>query len=304
VAGGKGTPAPNSVIHYDGKIFYWTRWGIEAVAGYSSRDISSQTVAPLWNQFDSNYFPRYVDRINMSQIGLVASGLSLTGGYERIYWAYPAATSAYNNRILCLDYGLWKNRGFQGDPPYTIFVGWDIACFARWEGEGDRGELFGGEAQAAIAPWTYRLDFGDSDGNGLAGANPTEIVIPTAHVSPGLVDGGRPDLLKSWKSVRTDIKAVSSAGASNTLTLKFDIDEGKGASYPLTVDTYNPAIDGSQVPRRDPRMLPRSAIGVHGGALLEMSDFFGIAYPPAWELYSIAYTVDDLPSRHRGERNT
>lgn len=299
ISGARGTPARKGVLHHEGRIFYVTKSGVDVVEGYASRNITSRTIGPLWNQDDSST-SYYLDRMNMDRLDQVVAGLSTDYGRELIYFAYPAELNSYNNRVLVLHYDLWKMAGFRGDPPWSLYAGWDISEFCRWDGEGDRGEIFGGESNSTDQPWLYRLDRGDSDINGNNTPGQDEIAIPDAYLYPGYTDADRPDLLKAWVSARVDVRGGGSGVfGRSSLNLQFDIDEGVG-SFPISLDSYD--VPGF-FPSRDTRMIPRSAIGVHGGCLLQFSDTLGASgNPVSWELYGIAYTVRDIRSRHRGYR--
>lgn len=303
VAGARGSPARKGIVSYDGLIFMVTKTGIDVISGYQARNITSKTIGPLWNLYNIESV-NYDERINMDRIGQIVAGVSTENGRELIYFAYPAADSTYNNRVFVLHYDLWKEQGLRGDPPYSTITGWDVSEFCRWDGEGDRGELFGGEANSSDEPWIYRLDYGNSDVNGTTGSSTSEIAIPTQSIYSGLTDAGRPDLLKAWVAARVEIRGVTSPiSGFQEMALKFIVDEGQ-TPFPLTLDTFNVSLNRTYHPTRETRMIPRTAIGVNGGSLVEITETTGSStFPAPWDLLGLAYTVRDLPSRHRGARS-
>ena len=287
VANSRGTPAPESAVYIDGRIFYWTKWGIEVIQGFQAVDLTSQTIGNLWNMMDASH-KRYADRINMSQIALVRGVAD--PNTDRIYWAYPSATATANDRVLVFD----LRRG-----AFSIFTNLEISCFARWDGEGDRGQLFGGEATASLGAWTYRLDFGNFDHIGLAPPVQAPVVdtFPSMHVWPGVGDVGSA-YLKKWR--RLWLEAVGDSEQS--VQMRIDIDNVKGTS---TLDTFSWVPGASDdMPRREVRNIPRSLIGVRGAPRVIVDQGTGIANIRPFEIYSWSVEVEDLRTRHRGERNT
>lgn len=305
IAQSKGTPAPESVVEAKGLIFYWTKEGIEVIDGYRARNITSDTIAPLWNALDtgSSY---YADRINMDALERVCGIYYPTE--ERIYWAYPSASNTTNDRVLVLDLDLWRMNGY-GDGVFSIYTGWDIACFERWGGEGDRGELFGGEAVATDSNWVYRLEFKDADVNGThAGAalSTTSVAI-ASKLWLGLEAAGRPDLLKDWKSVRVEAKS----GLALT-HIVLDVEQGAMLRELGSYDFQGPVALWGQIawghftwtgPRitRQAIALPREAKGIRAGLRFETDDVLDASSlgPEPFELYDIAWSVVPLSTKVR-----
>jgi len=306
VAQSKGTPSPESVVEAKGLIFYWTKEGIEVIDGFRARNITSDTIAPLWNSLDSGA-SHHIDRINPDHIDKVVGIYHPSD--ERIYWSYPAAASTTNNRILVLDLDLWRMNGY-ADGVFSVYTGWDIACFERWGGEGDRGELFGGEAIATDSNWVYRLEFKDADVNGSRSG--AALPVTTAAISSklwlGLEDAGRPDLLKDWKSIRVEAKS------GECLThIILDVDQGallrELGSYIFRNDlgVWGEGVWGGGEVWAGPRIerqamaLPREAKGIRAGLRFETDDVLTAAGlgPEAFELYDIAWSVTPLSTRVR-----
>jgi hypothetical protein len=283
IANSKGTPAPNSVVEYDGMLFYWTKTGIEVISGFEGRNLTSKSIGPLWRMLDSTH-PRYADRVNMAQIHKVYGKVDPKN--ERIYWAYPSGGNTYNNRVLVFDYGLWRDRGY-GEGIFSIFTGWDISCFETWDGEGDKGEFFGGEANATDGHWIYRLDYGNFDENGDASpaATNTDVAI-SSYFYPGISPYGS-ERYKAFKSASVELVT----GVTN-VTVKLDVDHEKTLDTLATVSWP----DGSKAQRKN-FGLPRTAIGVRSGLRFEVVDPAG--GPAGWELVDVAMALDDLPTRMR-----
>lgn len=292
VANSHGTPARHSVVEYEGLIFYWTKNGIEVINGLTARNITSDTIGNLWNMTNSNH-PAYASRINMSQISKVAGTAHVDEAGERIYWAYPAASNSYNNRVLVLDFARWRDSGFNDDGVFSIWT-MDISCWARWDGEGDRGELFGGEALNTRGPWVHRVGISNQDEVGNTSGTITTSAVSPFYIHTGHDDAGTAERRKRWITARVDgrIPTVASTG-SCSVALAFDVDEGAVSG---TMDTVTWTQGGI---KRYSRNLPRAAIGVHGAVEITGTDGTPGASggSPPFELYEIAMTVQDMEAR-------
>lgn len=293
IANAQGTPAPYSAIYYDGRIFYVTKHGIEVIEGLRGRNITSHTIAPLWNQLDSNH-PRYADRINMGALPAITAGIQVDERGEKIMWSYPAAASTFNTKTLVLHYDVWRARNFRGPAPITIDTN-GYSVFEAWNGEGDRGELFGGEPNSGNAPWAYRVGVGNKDEGGAGVATTTEAVI-VAHIQPGSTDAKRPDMQRMARAVYVQGKGSFSGGPSTRVVLKLDVDEEKILT---TLDDFT--WPNGVYPRREMRPAPRASIGVYHGIQFELVDVSSVGvYPGPFELYDYTLRVRDLPRRIRG----
>lgn len=305
VAQSKGTSSPNSVFEAKGLIFYWTKDGIEVIDGFRARNITSQTIAPLWNAQDAGA-SWYADRVNLDQLALV-SGVYVPKE-QRIYWAYPSATSAFNNRILVFDIDRWAQNGY-GDGAFSIYVGWDVSTFAHFGGESDHGELFGGEANSADSNWVYRLDYGNADFNGSR--NGTTITSSVSAISGylhlGLDDAERPDFYKSWKSLRVQAKSglclahvILDLESGSTLkelgTYDFQGVIGAWGSIVWGAFTWN----GPRITRKA-MALPRIANAIRAGVRFETVDVLNPSNvgPDPFELYDVSWTADLIRTRVR-----
>jgi hypothetical protein len=282
VANSKGTPAPWSVVEHDGRIFYRTKRGVEVISGFEGRNITSKSIEPLWNMLNSSH-PMYADRINPSAIGSAFGYVDPKT--ERIYWSYAAGTSTFNNRLLVFDYGLWRDKGAR-EGVFSIYKGWQISCMESWDGEGDRGELFGGESNGSSRPWVYRLNYGHFDENGNTGDTGDTDVPIASKFYPGISPFGS-ERYKAFKSASVELVT----GVTD-VTVKLDTDHEKTLDTLATVTWAN----GSKAQRVN-FGLPRTAVGVRSGLRFEVTD---PATPPApWELVDYAMTMDDLPTRMR-----
>lgn len=305
VAQSKGTPSPDSVVEAKGLIFYWTKEGIEVIDGFRARNITSDTIAPLWNSITAGT-SFHENRINMDRIDQVVA--LYHPSEERIYWSYPSATSTTNNAILVLDLDLWRMQGY-GDGVFSIYTGWDISCFERWGGEGDRGEIFGGEAVSTDSNWVYRIEFKDADANGSrsgAALPVTTLPIPS-KLWLGLDAAGRPDLLKDWKSTRIEAKS-----GLCTAHIILDVDQGallrELGSYDFrsSIGAWGSIVWGEFTwsgPRieRQAIALPREAKGIRAGLRFETEDFLNASSvgPEAFELYDLSWSVVPLATKVR-----
>lgn len=292
IANSHGTPARHSVVEYEGLLFYWTKNGIEVINGLTARNITADTIGSLWNMTDSTD-AAYASRINMAQIGKVAGTVHVDEDGERIYWAYPAASSTYNNRVLVLDYARWRDSGYTDDGVFSIWT-MDISCWARWDGEGDRGELFGGEALSSRGPWVHRVGISNQDEVGNTAGTITTSAVAPFYIHMGHDDAGTSERRKRWIAARVDgrIPTVASTGACSVV-LAFDIDEGAVSG---TMDTVTWTQGGI---KRYSRNLPRAAIGVHGAVEITGTDGTPGASggSPPFELYEVAMTVQDMEAR-------
>lgn len=306
IANSRGTPARDSVIEYQGLIFYMTKQGIEVINGYEARDITSETIAPLWRELNSSA-SHYAERVNLAAIDKVR--VTVIPEEDLIVWAYPAATATYNNRLLVLDLRQWKKYGAQNGV-FTILEGWNISCFSRWDGEGDRGEIFGGEAitSVGVRDWTYRLFFGDEDQNGN-GATAISYAGINGKIYLGLSDLDRPDMRKAFQYA--NFRALG--GGQTSVLIDLDIDDGAYVKRLGEFDFENLVYfwglsvwgegtwDGPRIARRS-TMLPRAAQGVVIGFQLETTDILdGVTNlgPVGFELYDIAITARPLFTKVR-----
>jgi hypothetical protein len=291
IANGMGTSSPLSVVYHDGRIFYWTKYGVEMIAGLQGHNITSDSVAPLWNQRDTS-FPLYGERINMDLLDLVEGAVQQDERGEKIIWSYPAATLTTNNKALVLHYDVWRRRGFHGDPPFTIYSNYTVAAMSTWDGEGDRGELFGIESAAASQPWVYRLNYGFTEATG-AGASVVTTGVPTMIVESGQSDMGRPDMRKAIQQIVVNGSGGGSGGPSSTAILWLEIDDGK----------VQPQLDSflwpnGGFPHQITRAAPRYAIGAYVGYRLQVSNTLSGGNPPdPFELFQLAIRVRDLMTR-------
>jgi len=284
IANSKGTPAPLSVVEYDGMIFYWTKSGIEVISGYAGRTITSKSIRLLWNLQDSAH-ARYGDRINMSQIARVR-GIA-DKNEERIYWSYPAATGSANSRTIILDYGVWRDRGY-GEGVFSINSGVNNGPFEAWNGEGDRGEIFAGDDRGVtIGPFVYRVNFGNVDerATGVNAGDRSDFGI-SSYFYHGHTDFSSPTM-KAMSQATIDMVS----GAASVIA-KLDVDDGK-LSTTLATTTWTAAKL-----QRENYGLPRTAVGKTASLQIETTDAAAVG-PARWQLEEIAYIVDDLPSRMR-----
>lgn len=282
-----GTPAPDSVVEADGLIFFWTKTGISVLNGLSVRDITANTISPLWNfQFGGSH-PQFTNRINMSQMASVRGVYHRDNLGRRILWAYAAGTSTTNSRVLVLDLDRWMEGGYQ-DGVFSIFsgTGWAINVWESWRGEGDRGELFASPSSTTIRTWVHRALFGNEDEVGSTGTSITFQAISSAYKTH-LDEFGRPDLLKRFKSLRIEMTSTNSLAS---ITANIDDD-----NFTASLGTFN--FNGAGV-NRLPSAIPRQAIGVRAGLDFTIVDTLtGNDGPVKWTLYDVAWRFTPMTTR-------
>lgn len=293
VSNSRGTPARFSVVEHEGFIFYVTKNGIEVIDGDRARDITADTIGPLWNLQDSSH-PDYAKRINMAQIGLIRGAVKKDSEGERIVWTYPSATSTYCDRQIVLDFARWRDIGYKGDGIFSNWSGWSVSCFSVWDGEGDRGEIFGGEANATAGSWVYRLGIADVDEQGLPGGTVSVGAVAALVVKPGLTDAGTEERRKRFRTVRINgkIRSVANSGAC-AVAIKADVNDGE---HTPTLDTL---VWPQGAVQRVSRNYPHTAIAVYAGVEITATDQTPGASggSPPFELLSISYTVGDMAAR-------
>jgi hypothetical protein len=290
VGNATGTPSHKSIVYANGFIFYWTKSGIEVIDGYRGRNITSQTISPLWGwNTDQSSEVWYADRINMSKLEQVAGVYDRKE--ERIYWAYPSGTGTENDRVLCLDLRGWQDSGL-ADGVFSIWTGIQISTWMKFDGEGDEGEIFGGNADTAVRAHIYRLPYKDEDNVGDSGADAgTTPAVIDVDVRLGLTDGGRPDLLKSWRSVN----ARGRGGTASLLTMKYAVDDASASALGTTFDFSGTAA------KRINSAVPRTAIGTSFGVEFQTADTLVTDQGPSpgFELYSVGVEYSEKRSRVR-----
>ena len=288
-----GLAARKSLVNHEGRTFYVTNRGVEVLEGSRSRNISDDTVAPLFRKDIPSTHPSFADRVQGGSINGTIGTFYSDGFGEKILFSYPAGDGS-ENRILVLDYTLWKKQGFAGDGIFSLYSGLFINAFVTFQGPSiENGELFGGESIGANHSFIYRLFFGNFDERGSAATTVTKSAI-SYNIHPGLTDAGTGNGLKKWQSTRVNGRVETSTG-STALTIKADIDDGGLLS---TLDTVTWTEGANQ---REPRNFPRTAIGVYGGVQLGGADTLVAGDGPGpFELYDIGLTVQDLVTRHRG----
>lgn len=289
IAQSKGTPAPDSVIEANGLIFYWTKEGIEVINGFEARNITSEVIGNLWNNLNV-LDPSYADRVNMAQIGLVRSAFDSKN--NRVYWAYPSGTSAFNDKVLVLHLDRWIENGYQ-DGVFSIYTGWRISTFDVWTGEGDKGEMFGGEADGARHNWTYRLDISDEDERGNVSAQATDAI--TSQFFMGLDPFGRPDMLKKFHSARINLNGPGDT--SSTLTI--EVDDNRNLFTMLQSYNFHQTLQGDVKLLQLP--INRKAIGIKAGLRFLVLDVLsgGTTGPGPWELFEIGLEISPLTTKVR-----
>lgn len=302
IANSKGTPAPDSVVEANGLIFSVTLEGIQVIDGFRARDITSDTIGPLWNELDLSA-QHYPDRINMDAISQIEA--VYLPGPELILWSYPAAESAFNNRILVLDLRQWRKYGAR-DGVFSILKGWNVSRFCRWLGEGDRGELFAGEADAASRDYVYRILFGNEDETGASGGGSVAASPIVSRVYTGLSDFGRPDVLKDFQLTAMEAQA----GPSET-EVTIDVDAGAFFGLLGTFDFQDVLYywgsstwgvgswNGPRIVRKT-SSIPRQAKGVRMGYRLVVTDILvGGVGPAPFQLFDLATELVPLPTQRR-----
>ena len=293
IANAKGTPAPNSAIYADGRIFYMTIHGIEMIDGFDGRDITSRTIAPLWNMLDSTH-PRYADRINMSAISKVVALYDKKT--QRIAWFYPSATSTTNDRAIVLHLDIWKETSYL-DGVFSVYSGSfaEVANVSQWNGPGDKGEIFGGNAKAADRPYVYRLDFGDVDHKAPTGGDASDKI--TLNLETRLESMGRPDLLKRFHSGVLRGRSGGDSGDCD-MTVTLDVDDGQLSTALGTDINFS---NSNYTVERVPLGFPRTAIGVQVALDISTDEAaaVGDGGPLPWELFELAYVVSNIHTRRR-----
>jgi len=292
IANAKGTPAPYSVVHAEGLIFYWTKSGIEVIDAFKGRNITSDSIAPMWDMPRTNH-PRYADRVNTARFDQVRS--LYDPKTQRVYWFYPAATSIINNKVLVLDLDRWRSGGMR-DGVFTIWgsstvASLNIDAVVAWDGEGDTGEIFGGNSHTSRYPWTYRLDFSDEDEEINATNDGTDTTAIGAILTLPLHDFGNPSTLKRFMSMDCHGRSGDS-----DITIRFVADEGDYAADLGT--TFN--FDNSYRVKRQKSAIARKAIGTRGGFNFTFADqLAGTDGPLPWELYDYSISYRGVPTRLR-----
>jgi hypothetical protein len=295
VANAIGTPATKSIVYASGLIFYWTKGGIEVIDGVRGRNITSETIAPLWGATTASASESwYGDRVNMTFINNVAGVYDQKA--QRIYWSYVSGTSIEHDKILCLDLKRWSEGG-GGDGVFSIWTGVQISAWCRFDGEGDLGEVMGGSGDGTARLTVYRMPFAGGsvssnadnvrDGAGGDGSDVNAIDV-SLHLAP--MDGGRPDTLKSWRSMRVSGRG----GTASTVTINSVVDGG-------TPTALGTAFDFSgTTEKRSNSALPRTAIGVRCGLQVETADTITITDGPApFELYHVSLDYSEKKTRVR-----
>ena len=296
IANSRGTASPFSVLEWQGFVFYWTKTGIEVISGYTARNITDDTIAPLWNLRDETAI-NYEFRINSTRLSQVRG--IIDPRTEKAYWTYPSGTSTYNDRILELDLRRWRQGGYR-DGVFAIHSGITTGPMEVWLGEGDRAELFGGESQSH--DWVYRMDFANEDENGLT-------TLATAPISAtlklGITDMGRPDQEKSFKNLTVE-------GRSGDTSVRVGINVDDGALVKVLGDLDFEKVDfewGTSVWGtgiwNGPRIvshtiaIPREANGTRIGVDLTILDALDSSTngPTAMELYDMAISFSPLRDR-------
>lgn len=279
-----GTPAGESVVDVDGLIMAWTKTGIQAFDGVSVLDITSKTIAPLWNMLDSSH-ELYDDRINMNQINLVRAVFAPRE--KMVMWSYPSATSTVNDKVLVLHLDRWR-EGRQRDGAFSIYSGWNISCWAKWQGEGDRQEIFGGEAVAANFPWTYRVLFGDQDVRGNGNVTTASAQI-TGELKTGGFDFRTPDRIRYFRNLVMNAQADAGDGSDDTsLAVFLDINDG---ALTQALGTWDPT--GGNIKHMTSN-IPKAAMGTYAALDIVSTDTDS---PDPWELFNVSLEFEDLPSR-------
>jgi hypothetical protein len=292
IANAKGAWAPDSVVEANGLIFYWTNTGIEVINGFTGRNITSETIGPLWNELDSTV-SHYADRIDMSRPENVRGVFSPND--NRIYWAYSSGTTGYNDKVLVMHLDRWEENGFR-DGAFSIFSGWRIADFSVWNGEGDRGELFGIEDQGVREAVTYRLNISNEDENSADG-NPTNHTFSAivATFKPRLEDGNRPDMLKRWHSAVIRHRSGANAGVINIVP-------DEGSAIQLAPKAGNPSydLDTNDLTGTLRLPIPRRVNAYNAGLEFTVTDSVPVSDGPVpWELFMVGYEVSSLPTKVR-----
>jgi len=290
VANTMGTPAPKSIVYANGFIFYWTKTGIEVIDGFRGRNITSETVAPLWRwtATDEGVVSWWLDRISMGSINKVAGVFDEKE--QRIYWSYPSATSTDNDHVLVLDVKLWMDGGM-GDGVFSIWIGstlvMELSTWCRFDGEGDQGEIFaGGEDNGEIV--VYRVPYRYEDNLSNSGADINAINV---DLRLGLTAAGRPDLLKSWRAMT----ARGRGATADTLAVDYYLDEGSAVTLASTFDFSGTAV------KRLNSAFPRAAIGTSMGIGFQTADTLSSSQGPnpGFELYSVGLEFSGKKTRVR-----
>ena len=300
IANSRGTASPWSVLEWQGFIFYWTKTGIEVISGYTARNITDDTIAPLWFMRDSTA-AGYAERINMARVDQVRGIVDPTT--EKIYWSYPSALSATNDRIMELDLKRWREGGYR-DGVFAIHSGQGTAPMEVWLGENDRAEVFGGESVGD--DWVYRMNFADFDETG--GVSTVSRLPISAILKLDGNDMGRPDQEKAFRQLTLD-------GTSGDTSVRVGISVDEGALVATLADLdfeevdfeWGTAIWGVGI-WNGPRIvshtiaIPREANGARleiNLTVLDVLDSSSLG-PEAMELYDMA--VEYTPLRDRVTR--
>lgn len=290
-----GTPAPDSVVEdNEGNIFAWTKRGIQVFEGTNARYITDNTISPLWTLQDSNH-PSYADRINWDirtatgKPYLYEAVGVYVPGEEKILWAYSSGTSSINDRVLVLDLRMWRSTG-RRDGVFSIITGWNISKWAVWNGEGDRGELFGGEHNFNRGPWVYRCLFGDEDEVGTFKEDGTSFNAISSILNLGHSNFRRPDKIRAFRNL---IVEADSADTDFAISMNLDDD-----SSDTSLGTWD--FDRTAGVKRLSGGIPRSRIGRRAGLKMTTTDTLTADVgPKPWELHTISWEVEEIPSRRR-----
>lgn len=300
VAQAKGTASPFSAVEYGGRIFHWTKKGLEVIEGYVARNITADTIRKMWGGLTSDSLA-FDDRINIDKLDLVYG--KAIQSKEEIWWVYCAGGSTFPNRVLVLDIRRWLDSG-SADGAFSIFH-WTVGLLEVWAGEGDREEVFGAESDAAARDWIYRLDFGDEDENGAGASTVKAPILQEYRTQIG--DLGLPHRDKMFRMGRFEAKSGQSSAE-----LRVDVDAGAFRSSlgthefsSLTAfwgvavwdisDFNGPSVENKTLG------LPRECVGVRIGYEISITDRLdgASAGPEPFELYSISTDFEVLRQRVR-----
>lgn len=301
IAMAEGTPSPNSVVFHKGDLFSWTKTGIEVIRGFTARNITSKSIAPLWDFRDQDHIS-FADRINRSAFDQVYGIVNPIT--EEVIWQYPAGTSTVANKTLVLDLKAWRERGSR-EGIFTMWDGLQTGVMEIWRGEGDRAEIFGGESTAANGNGVYRLDFGDEDELLTARVAAKTAILATVRLA--ITDYGAPNIDKMFKRCRIQGKS----GEVDT-TITVDVNDGGLVHDLVTVrfsevqnlwgtSTWGVGNWNVPVPKSYDLNLPIEAIGARLGFRFSAQDVLDSTSegPTGLEIYDISVELAPLRKRTR-----